>query len=264
VDVIGTHFGSGFQVLREIGRGAVAWVFLASDGRAVKALKLFPPEHRGRATRELDVGHGLEHPHLNPVEALVEVAGYPGVVMPLVPGVRLGGWLRARPGRSPFIDTMMGVLDGLDSLHGSGVVHRDVKPENILVEGSGHARLLDYDLSVRVGEARETRAVAGTVAYLSPEQTRAQAVTPASDLYAVGILLYWGLTGQVPFTGSVQEVIEAHRSEPPVAASRLDAGLAPFDVLLRRLLAKDAAARYQRAGEVAQALGAARREAGLA
>lgn len=252
--MIGIRFGAGYQVLREIGRGAVSSVYLASDGRRAKALKLFPPEHRARAERELEVGSRLTHPHLNPIEALVEVAGAPGVVMPLVPGERLGAWLRGRPGRARFLLTLEGVLAGLDWLHGHDIVHRDVKPENILVDRDGHARLIDFDLSVPVGSDRAPRAVAGTVAYLSPEQTRAERVTPASDLYAVGVLLYWGLTGEIPFSGSVAEVIEAHRYATPRPASALDPALAPFDPLLRRLLAKRPDERLQRAGEVAQAL----------
>ncbi len=253
MNVIGTRFGDGFQVLREIGRGALARVYLASDGTQVKAVKLVPPEHGERAERELDIGRDLHHPHLNPVEEGIVLAGSPGVIMPFVPGVRLGRYLAASPGRDAFLDVLQGVLEGLAHLHAMGVVHRDVKPENILVDRAGHARLLDFDLAVRLGDP-QPRAVAGTVAYLSPEQSRGEAPTPAADLYGAGILLYWGLTGQVPFTGSVAEVIEAHRSEEPPPPSSVDPALAPFDGLLRDLLAKSASARSAGAREVGAAL----------
>lgn len=254
MDVIGKRTGNGLQVLREIGKGALARVYLASDGRVVKALKLFPVEHRARAERELDIGGSIDHPHLNPVEAGVELEGFPGVLMPFVPGERLGSWLAAGAERRAFLATMRGVLEGLDYLHGQGVVHRDVKPENILVEHGGHARLVDFDLSVRLGGADERPALAGTVAYLSPEQTRGRPVAPASDLYAVGIILYRGLTGEVPFTGTVAEVIDAHRQDAPRPASSIDSSLAPYEPLLDRLLAKDLRARYGTAAEVLAAL----------
>jgi len=254
VNVIGTRFGEGLQILREIGKGAVARVYLVSDGQRVKAAKLFPPSHRPRAERELAIGGELDHPHLNPVDAAVEVDGYPGVLMPLAPGVRLGRWLADAPGRTPFLRTMLGVLDGIRCLHQGGVIHRDVKPENILVDRNGHGRLLDFDLAVRVNEPVPRATLAGTIAYLSPEQARGGAVTPASDLYAVGVMLFWGLTGELPFTGSVGEVMAAHTRERPPAVSQLDPALAPFDPLLARLLAKDPAARYATAGEALEAL----------
>jgi len=254
VDVIGTRFGMGLQVLREIGKGALARVYLVSDGHVVKAVKLFPPTHRERAERELSIGRGLDHPHLNPVEDGVELAGFPGVLMPFAPGERLGAWLAAPLERGAFLGTMRGVLEGLRYLHDHGIVHRDVKPENILVERGGHARLVDFDLSVRVGEPQPRPTLAGTVAYFSPEQARGRPVTPGSDLYAVGVILYRGLTGQVPFTGSVAEVLGAHRDDAPIPASSIDAGLAPFEPLLERLLAKDPDARFRGAGEVLEAL----------
>ena len=254
MDVIGTRFGDGLQVLREIGKGALARVYLVSDGRVVKAVKLFPVEHRERAERELSIGQGLDHPHLNPVEAGVELGGYPGVLMPFAPGERLGRRLARTTDRADFLETMRGVLEGLAYLHERGVVHRDVKPENILVERNGHARLVDFDLSVRADETLSRPTLAGTIAYLSPEQARGRPVTPGSDLYAVGIILYRGLTGQVPFTGTVAEVIGAHRDDAPAPASSIDASLAPFDPLLERLLAKDPAARFGSATDVLDAL----------
>lgn len=254
VDVIGTRFGDGLQVLREIGKGALARVYLVSDGSVVKAVKLFPPEHRRHAERELDIGRGLSHPHINPVESGIEIAGFPGVLMPLVPGERLGRWLRAAPARMAFLDTVRGVLRGLQYLHEQGIVHGDVKPENILVERTGRPRLVDFDLSVRIAQGRPRPALAGTVAYLSPEQARGGAVSPASDLYAVGVILYWGLTGQVPFTGTVAEVIEAHLAAEPTPASQIDPALAPFDPVLDRLLAKDAGGRFASAAELLEAL----------
>jgi serine/threonine protein kinase len=249
VNVIGQHFG-GYQVIREIGQGAVARVYLASDGRRVKALKLFRAEHRARAQRELLYGRNLSHPNLNPVEDWIEVSGQPGVLMPYVPGQRLSRWAGDRERRDEFLAAFTGVLRALAYLHDLGIVHRDVKPENILVDGSAHAVLVDYDLATGLHSVDDPMTSAGTVAYLSPEQARGEPATAASDLYAAGIILYWGLTGEVPFTGTVEQVVRAHARSRPPAARRLDPELAVYEPLLERLLAKEPERRYRYALEV--------------
>ncbi|HEX7022973.1 MAG TPA: serine/threonine-protein kinase [Trueperaceae bacterium] len=252
--VIGARFGEGYQVLREIARGALAHVYLASDGREAKALKLFPADKRGRAERELELGRTLQHPHLNPVEAGVEVCGMPGVLMPFVAGQRLGSWLESQASSEGFFASFGGILAALGYLHEQGIVHQDVKPENILIDKTGHARLLDFDLAVRVGDTRPKRGFAGTIAYLSPEQARGEPPLPASDLYAAGIICYRALTGQVPFTGNAWAVVAAHRRALPAPTSQFHPELAPFDPFFERLLAKDPQERFQSAAEVSAEL----------
>lgn len=256
VNLIGTHF-DGFVVLREVARGAHSRVFLVSDGKAVKALKVFPPEAAHHAERELSYG-GSRHPHLNPVEALVSVSGYPGVLMPFVAGDRLGLWLDEVP-TPVFLRTFEGILLGLEHLHAQDIIHRDVKPENIIVSKGARARLLDFDLAVRVDEVQRRSAVAGTVAYLSPEQAAGRPATKASDLYAAGIILYRAVTGEVPFTGSVSEVLEAHRRQVPDAPSSFHEALRPFDPFFTTLLAKCEEDRFASAEAVVEALKPLRR-----
>ena len=258
--VIGTRLAAGLQVLRELDRGVSSRVYLASDGKRVAALKLFEPRNAFRAARELEVGRGLEHPNLNPVTEAVEIDGHPGVLMPLVQGVRLSAWLTSGPTLEAKLDTLAGVADALAHLHELGVVHRDVKPENILVGKDDHATLLDFDLAARVGE-RSPAAVAGTIAYLSPEQARAEPATPAADLYGFGAVLFQALAGQVPFSGSVAEVLEAHANQAPPRPSSLAAELEHLDELLLALLAKDPRRRPQGAASVAESLRTASRQA---
>lgn len=250
MNVIGQHFG-GYQVIREIGQGAVARVFLASDGRKVKALKLFRPEHGARAERELMHGRNLKHPNLNPVEEWLEVAGRPGVMMPFVKGARLSSWQPGRADRGLFLTAFSGLLQALAYLHDLGIVHRDVKPENILVDEVGHAVLVDYDLATSVDAEGERLQAAGTVAFLSPEQARGEAATVASDIYSAGVILFWGLTGQVPFTGTTSQVLRAHANCPPADVGQIDSSLEPFEPLLERLLAKEPGRRYRYALEAA-------------
>ena len=253
MDVIGARIPGGCQVLRQLARGAVARVFLASDGSTLKAVKLFPPEYRSRAEREFALGRGLDHPHLNPVTAAAAVRGFPGVVMPFVPGVRFGAWVDSAHDLTQVLECFTGVLAALGWLHEHGIVHRDVKPENVLVDSSHQARLLDFDLAARMGDPRQPRFV-GTMAYVSPEQAQGLRATPASDLYSAGVMLFRALTGQLPFDGTAAEVVKAHVNQAAPAASSLNPALTPFDALLHKLLNKEPERRCQRAGEIAEAL----------
>ncbi len=132
------------------------------------------------------------------------------------------------------------MLAALAHLHERGFVHRDVKPENLIVDESGTARLIDFDLSGPEDEPTG-RLRLGTIAYIAPEQVRGEKVTPASDLYAAGVILYWGLTGELPFVGDPRAVMNHHLHSPLPDSESGDAAL---DAFLKRLVAKDPAARY--------------------
>jgi eukaryotic-like serine/threonine-protein kinase len=262
VNVIGARLGDGEQVLREIGRGAHAHVYLVSDGERVRALKLFPAEQERRVQHEFSIGCDLDHPNVNRVDTMVEVVGRPGLLMPLVQGRRLAMLGRSARARNAYLSAFEGLLRGLGYLHARGIVHGDVKPENVLVDPAGRARLIDFDLSLREDSALRTRGIFGTIAYLSPEQARGERPAPASDLYAAGVMLLAALTGEVPFTGSISDVVAAHRATVPPLPSAHDPALGSFDAFSARLLAKDPRERFASGGEAEAALRALRADEG--
>ncbi len=260
-DVIGQRLPSGEMVLREVGRGASARVYLVSDGVSLGALKLLPPGQEPRVDHEHRIASGFAHPNVLRVDARVDVGGCPGVRMPLVSGRRL----LARGGgegvdRAGYLGAFAQVLEALAYLHGVGVVHRDVKPENVLIDRAGHVTLIDFDLAYRVAEPSAAPRVAGTLAYLSPEQARGEPATAASDLYAAGVMLYAALTGEVPYGGAIEALVAGHRPLRGQAGgvarpSGIDPALAPADALIAGLLAPDPANRFADAASAAVALG---------
>ena len=259
--MIGTSFDDGFVILRGLARGAQTRVYLVSDRRVVRVLKLFPASLRWRAAREVALGRGLTHPHLNPVLREVEVAGLPGVLTPFVKGCTLT-WPE-EGATNAFLDTFTGLLEALGYLHAHGVIHQDVKPENVLVDASGHATLIDFDLAVRADDPHRRAAgggFKGTPAFLSPEGARGERTLPGSDLYAAGVILYRAVTGEVPFTGSVEAVLSAHRHALPKPPSQFRAALAPYDALFDRLFRKNPEERHSCAEEVLRDLRAVRQE----
>jgi len=267
-----------YELDREIGRGGMAVVYLATDlkqGRQV-ALKVFQPDVAAamgpeRFQREVEIATRLEHPHILSLYDSGEAEGLLYYVMPYVEEESLRQWLD-REGQLPIADALRiarETAEALDYAHEQGVVHRDVKPGNVLLQ-RGHALLADFGVA-RAMEASggekltKTGVSVGTPHYMAPEQaTGAESADARSDVYAVGAVLYEMLTGEPPYTGATPQAVLARRlAGPPTPIPVLRETVTPdLDSVVQKAMARSAADRWQSAGELAKALAAAERGGG--
>jgi eukaryotic-like serine/threonine-protein kinase len=257
-----------YELGHELGAGGMARVVAAHDRVldrevAVKLLTVPPdPAARERFLREARAAARLRHPHVVAVHDTGEHAGQPYLVMELVDGETVGARL-ARQG--PFaleeaVALTLGVLEALAHAHGEGLIHRDVKPDNVLLPRDGGLKLADFGIAKAMDEATSgltaTGAVMGTAAYLAPELVEGGAASPASDVYSVGCLLYALLSGGPPFTGDSALAIayaQRHTPVPPLRERRADVP-ADLAAIVDRALEKDPSRRYPDAEAMRAAL----------
>ena len=273
LDVEAAFEAAGYRIEAVIGRGGVGTVYRAlqlSLQRDV-ALKLLTAgqstdgSFRQMFLDESILAASLDHPHIVPVYDAGEVEQVLYMAMRYVPGSDLQGMIRREGRLSPHASVMIleQVAGALDVAHAAGLVHRDVKPSNVLIDGAHgaeqplHAWLGDFGLSRRIADPdeRTTERPLGTVHYVAPEQIRGDAVDHRADIYSLGCLLFECLTGSVPFPhSSVPAVLYAHLEAPIPTVSDLGMGLpAAMDEVIGWALAKSPADRPQRASELAQA-----------
>lgn len=259
----GQRFGPYYRVVSRLGQGGMAEVYRALDTRISRpvALKVLTQARtrthdRERFLRESRTASLLHHPNLMTVYEAGEVEGQLFLAAELIDGETLAARLRrgALP-PSQAVDLTCQLLRGLGAAHAAGVVHRDVKPPNVMIRPDGLLKLLDFGLAKNLAELKKltrTGTLLGTPHYMSPEQlTEGGQVSPRSDLFAVGAILYEMLTSQLAFTGT--SFMEVARSilegEPPLDG--LPAALQP---VLRRALEKDPQQRYPSAEAMVEAL----------
>jgi len=260
-----------YRIKHRIGSGGMADVYCAEDthlGREV-ALKVLhrrfaqDQEFVERFRREAASAAALQHPHVVGVFDRGEHDGTYYIAMEHLAGRTLKDVLadEAPMPQERAIDLGVQILQAAGFAHKRGVIHRDFKPHNVIVDDNGNAKVTDFGIARRgASEMTETGSIMGTAQYLSPEQAQGHAVTASSDLYSIGVMLYEMLTGRLPFEGeSAVSVALKHLSEPPLPPSELRPDLNPaLEAVVMGALAKQPEHRWQSADDFASALEGAR------
>ncbi len=262
--------GGRYELGEAIGVGGMAEVFRGRDVRlgrdvAVKVLRADlarEPAFQGRFRREAQAAAGLNAPCIVSVYDTGESDGVPYIVMEYVEGRTLREVLQ-REGRllpQRALEVVADVCAALDVAHAAGIVHRDIKPGNVMLTPRGEVKVMDFGIARAAADssttATQTAAVMGTAAYLSPEQARGENVDNRSDIYSTGCMLYELVTGAPPFTGdSPVAVAYQHVREEPTPPSAYDESLPPaVDAVVLKAMAKRPAQRYQSADEMREDL----------
>ena len=270
-----------YRIRSRLGAGGMGEVYLADDTRLKRsvAIKVLPPatandeQARRRLLREARSASALNHPHVVTIHGIEQTDELHFIVMEYVEGetlrAALAGGRALETGR--LLEIGAQVADALAAAHALSLIHRDIKPDNILLTARGHAKVLDFGLAKSHApldsevsndgdtfalELTGAGAVVGTAAYMSPEQTRGEALDARSDIFSLGVVLYEMATGRLPFTGpSLLSVLHAIATVEPPAPSSVRAGLPrELDAVILRALAKDPAARHASAAELSRAL----------
>ena len=264
-----------FHILEKAGEGGMGEVYRALDTKLDRevALKFLTrvgrlvPEHSDRLRQEAKSLAALSHANIVTIYDIGEAEGVPFLVLEWVPGKSLNDPSLTRPWSvERFLQVALPVAEALAAAHERGIVHRDVKPGNVLVTDDGRVKLVDFGLAkVLESDLNLTRTATalGTVAYMSPEQVSAAEVGPPSDVFSFGVMAYELLTGQLPFGGQnaaavLYQII--HATQNPLSEWRTDLPKC-LDVLIEQCLEKDSNARFPSGKELVQELNLIMRKA---
>jgi serine/threonine protein kinase/tetratricopeptide (TPR) repeat protein len=260
----GSTFAGRYQIIEELGKGGMGKVYRVLDKRLKEevALKLIKPEIASdketieRFSNELKLARRISHRNVGRMYELMEAEGTYFITMEYVPGQDLRRLIRqtGQLTTGKAISIARQVCEGLSEAHGLSVVHRDLKPGNILIDRDGNAKIMDFGIARSISAKGITGAgvMIGTPEYMSPEQVEGKEADQRSDIYSLGIILYEMVTGRVPFEGDTPLAIAVkHKTEAPRDPKLVNAQI-PEDLsrVILRCLEKEKEKRYQTAGEV--------------
>jgi dienelactone hydrolase len=269
-DRLAAALADRYRIERELGHGGMATVHLARDlkhGRTV-AIKVLRPELAqavggSRFLREINIAAQLQSPHILPLLDSGEAEGLLYYVMPYVEGDSLRGLLATRGALAPSeaMRLLRDVVDGLAHAHRAGVLHRDIKPDNVMI-ADRHALVVDFGIAKAMSDATKQHDLTsigfslGTPAYMAPEQAAADPhIDHRADIYSVGVMAYEMLAGAPPFTGTPQSVMAAHISKAPESLLTVKPDVPPaIAQIVMRCLEKDPGLRFQSAEELLLAI----------
>jgi eukaryotic-like serine/threonine-protein kinase len=256
-----------YEIIRKIGCGAMGEVYLARDTKLDRqvALKFLneaiskDPEARQRLMREAKAISRLNHPNVMTIHSIEEYDGHIFLVMEYIEGQTLKEFIETNAVSGIPIQNAIQIAiqlcEGLARAHQSGIIHRDIKSQNIIIDDYNRPRICDFGLARWAGapELTRTGSTVGTVAYMSPEQVQNENIDNRSDLFSLGIVLYELFTGQLPFNGEYEAAVIyaiVNKDPEPMATYRADIP-AELQQIVSRLLEKRPEARYQSAGDAA-------------
>ena len=263
----GDHIGR-FEIRRVIGHGAMGVVYQAFDPRLERDIALKIPhigtvdhEVTERFLQEARAAAAIDHPHLCTVHDSGEADGLPYLVMPLIQGLPLLEWLRDKsPPPRQSAEVVLKLAKALDALHAAGIVHQDIKPQNIIIVGQGDPLLMDFGLAWKADPESKTQPadnMVGTPAYMSPEQVTGAVseIDRRSDIYSLGVLTYQMLTGRLPFAGTLTQVLAQipHGNAPPPRSLQPDID-PELEQICQQAMAARPADRFQTGADMAAAL----------
>ncbi len=258
----GSHIAQ-YHILEKLGSGGMGVVYKAEDTRLDRIVALkFLPKHlsfdadaKARFEREAKSASALDHPNICTIFEIGEYEGQTFIAMAYYDGETLEATIeKGAVSEEKALDFAIQIAEGLSQAHAKGIIHRDVKPANVVVTGQGTVKLLDFGLAKVIERTQLTKegASPGTIAYMSPEQARGDNIDLRTDLWALGTVMYEMLTGQRPFRGVYDQAViyGILNEEPPSIADSAPDTSAALILIVNKLLSKDPEDRYQAAGEV--------------